>query len=218
MRAAIFDLDGTLADTSLDLLAAGNAPFETDLLDPERDRATAFLGARAMLRAALAQKDAPWDEETVERLYPQVLDAYQRGLCQKTELFPGVLDALDRLKQDGWALGVCTLKPAWLAEPLLEALGVRDYFGAVFGSDSLPYKKPDGRHLTDTIKEAGGDLRRGVLVGDSQTDRDTARNADLPSVLVTFRPAGLDVAAMEPAALLDHYDELNVVLDRVCPA
>ncbi len=208
MRTAIFDLDGTLADTSLDLLAAANACFDRDWLDPEHDRATAFQGGRAMLRVALARRGTPWSEEEVDAHYPRLLSHYEANIDRHTTLFPGVVAALDKLAADEWRLGVCTLKPEGLANLLLTRLGIRGRFHALTGADTLPVKKPDPGHLTGTIALAQGDPARAVLVGDSQTDRDTAKAADIPCVLVTFRPASVDVHAMDAAGNLDHFDNL----------
>ncbi|QHQ35299.1 HAD hydrolase-like protein [Algicella marina] len=213
MRAAIFDLDGTLADTSADLLAAANACFPQTCLTMAEDRALAFQGGRAMLRVALERQGRAWTEETVAELYPRLLEHYERHIARDTRLFPGVEAALDRLALAGWGLGVCTLKPEGLADLLLRKLGVRDRFATLTGQDSLPYKKPDPRHLLDTIAGAGGVPAHSVLIGDSQTDRDTAANADVACILVTFRPDGLDVGAMNAAGLLDHFDDLPALLD-----
>lgn len=215
MKTAIFDLDGTLADTSLDLLAAANACFDRPWLTPEDDLATSYEGGRAMLRVAYTRQGRAWSEAEVDAAYPQLLGHYEKTLSRHSTLFPGVEAALDGLGAAGWRLGVCTLKPEYLAEALLQELGVRDRFHALYGSDSLPYKKPDPRHLHDTVAAAGGDPARAVLVGDSRTDRETARAAQIPCVLVTFRPAGLDVVGMAPEGLLDHYDELAAVLEGV---
>ncbi|MEM9811711.1 MAG: HAD hydrolase-like protein [Pseudomonadota bacterium] len=217
MRTAIFDLDGTLADTSLDLLAAGNACFDAPILSAETDRATAFNGGRAMLRLGFARQGRTWSEADVEEGYPRLLAAYEGALSRHTTLFPGVLETLDLLAEEGWRLGVCTLKPAYLAEALLTDLGVRDRFHALLGQDSLPVKKPDPRHLIETVRQAGGDPARSVLVGDSTTDRETARAAGAPSILVTFRPAGIDVAALAPEALLERYEDLPSILERLVP-
>ncbi|MEO0913362.1 MAG: HAD-IA family hydrolase [Pseudomonadota bacterium] len=218
MRAAIFDLDGTLADTSGDLLAAANACFPAPLLREEADRALAFRGGRAMLRQALERRDGGCDEADVERLFPRLLEHYAEHIDRETTLFPGVVAALDAMSARGWSLGVCTLKPESLAEELLRRLGIRDRFATLLGADSLPFKKPDPRHLFEAVAQSGGRAEASVLIGDSQTDRDTARNAGIPCVLVTFRPAGLDVAAMQPAALLDSFDDLPDLLDGMIPA
>jgi len=215
VTTAIFDLDGTLADTSLDLLAAANACFPAPVLDPVRDRATAFEGGRAMLRAGFDRLGRDWSEADVEAAYPRLLAHYAEAIAVETRLFPGAAAALDGLAAAGWRLGVCTLKPEGLAHELLTRLAVRDRFHALSGADTRPWKKPDPRHLTDTIAAAGGDPARAVLVGDSATDRRTAAAAGVPCILVTFRPAGLDVAAMAPEGLLGHYDGLADALAAV---
>ncbi len=215
MRTAIFDLDGTLADTSADLIAAANACFVDagfEVLDPVADKAIAFGGGRAMLRARIA------DEELVDRLYPVLLGHYEAKIAVQTRLYPGVGGALAMLSYRGWKLGVCTNKPAYLAEILLKKLKIRDVFGAVLGADSLAVRKPDPLHLWETIRLCGGVRERAVLIGDTVTDRVTAKNAGVPCVLVTFGPDGRAVERLEPEGLLEHFDDLPGLLDRLLPA
>lgn len=218
MRTAIFDLDGTLADTSADLLSAANACFDRPWLDPMTDKALAFSGGRAMLRAAAQRAGIAWDAAQIEAQYQAFLKHYADRLDNETTLYPGVTAALDRLATAGWALGVCTLKPAFLADELLQRLAIRDRFGSMLGADSLPVKKPDPEHLFQAITRAGGSAPQAVLIGDTKTDRDTARNARLPCILVSFGPHGMGIADLEPDALLHHYDDLTAVLERVIPA
>lgn len=224
MRTAVFDLDGTLADTSADLIAAANACFGAPLLDPEADRAVGYLGGRAMLRLGFSRRDTststspgPVDEAEVDRWYPRLLDHYAANLDTHTVLYPGVTDALDTLAANGWALAVCTNKPEALAEELLRRLKVRDRFAAMLGADTLPVRKPDPEHLFETIRRAGGQTDRAVLVGDTDTDRDTARNAGLPSVLVAFGPEGTGLSRLTPEAMLHHYDDLADLLHSLVP-
>ena len=221
MRAAIFDLDGTLADTSADLIAAANAALEglevAGRLDPVADAATAFAGGRAMLRLGLERSAAPWSEADVDAGYQPLLDHYGTYIDRHTQLYPGVEAALTRLDAAGWVLGVCTNKPEGLAEDLLQRLGVRSRFGALFGADTLPVRKPDPAHLWATIEALGVARDRAVLIGDTITDRNAARNAGVPCVLVQFGPSGDAVATLEPEALLEHYDALDAVLARVLP-
>ncbi len=221
MRVAIFDLDGTLADTSADLLAAANAALaEAGFAAPLTvacDRAVAFAGGRAMLREGLRRGGAPVDEAVVDAAYPRLLVHYGAHIDRETRVYPGAEAALDRLIAEGWALGVCTNKPEGLAETLLGRLGLRKHFGPVLGADSRAWRKPDPRHLWETIALAGGVPGRAVLVGDTVTDRETARAAGVPCVLVGFGPDEQAVAALEPEALLDHYDDLGAVLRRLVP-
>jgi phosphoglycolate phosphatase len=221
MRVAIFDLDGTLADTSADLVAGANAALAEAghgaPLDPLLDQRIAFAGGRAMLRAGLERRGLT-DEAEVERLFPRLLHFYEAGLAVHTSLYDGAEAALERLAADGWRLGVCTNKPERLALLLIGELGLTRHFAALLGADSLPVRKPDPRHLLETIARAGGTPERAVLVGDTANDREAARAAGVPCVLVGFGPEAAAAAALEPEALIAHYDELADVLERLVPA
>jgi phosphoglycolate phosphatase len=219
MRTVIFDLDGTLADTSGDLIAAANACFAQmgagDLLHPTQDAGTALRGGRAMLRLGLGRIAHPEAEAMIDRYYPVLLEAYGAAIDVHTVMYPGAMEAVARLSRDGYAVGICTNKPAGLAETLMTRLGVRDAFASLVGADTLPVRKPDPAPLIEAVRRAGGDPARSLLVGDTVTDRETARAAGVPSVLVTFGPGGEDVAALEPEALIGHYDELHGVVARL---
>jgi phosphoglycolate phosphatase len=217
MRAAIFDLDGTLADTSADLIAAANACFDAPQLDPVKDASTAFAGGRAMLRLGLGRMNSPWTEADVDGLYPHLLDFYGQNIDIHTRLYPGVEAALDRLASSGWALGICTNKPEGLAEDLVRRLGIRDRFQVLYGADSLPYRKPDARHLLDTIAAVGGDPARSALVGDTITDRKAGANASVPVVLVLFGPEGEGVLDLQPDQTIASYENLPRVLEDMHP-
>lgn len=221
MRAAVFDLDGTLADTSDDLIAAANDTFaETGLgrpLHPGRDRAVAFAGGRAMLRAGFARRDAAWDEADVSRLYPRLVELYGEALDVHTRLYDGVEAALGQLANAGWALGICTNKPERLAALLLDRLGVRRRFAAIVGADTLTVRKPDPRHVLETIARAGGVREQAVLVGDTATDREAARRAGVPCVLVGFGPDRDAAELLAPEAFIDHFDHLPDLLERLVP-
>ncbi len=215
MRCVIFDLDGTLADTSGDLIAAANACFRGlglgDLLDPRTDAGTALRGGRAMLRLGFGRIKG-FGEEEVDRQYPLLLQHYARDLDRHSFMYPGAMDAVEALKADGYAVGICTNKPEGLAEDLMTRLGVRDAFASLVGADTLPVRKPDPEHLFEAARRAGGDLDKLVLVGDSDTDRNTSKAARCPSILVTFGPSGEDMAALEPEALLHDYANLSQVV------
>ncbi len=215
MRTVIFDLDGTLADTSGDLIAAANACFRGlglgDLLDPARDAATALRGGRAMLNLGFSRVTGVEAGE-VDRQYPVLLEAYAQDIDTHTFLYPGAMLAVDQLKSDGYAVGIATNKPERLAEQLMRSLGVRDVFGSLIGADTLPVRKPDPEHHFEAVRRAGGDPVRSLLVGDTATDRDTSRNAGVPSVLVTFGPGRDDVLALDPEATIDDFAELPGVV------
>lgn len=210
----VFDLDGTLADTSGDLVAAANACFRArgmgDLLDPVADALIAFQGGRAMLRAGYARMSAemllPPGAEDED--YPRLLGHYGEAIAVHTRLYPGVEAALDRLEAAGHRLAVCTNKPEALAETLLRELGLRDRFGAMIGADTLPVRKPDPRPYQAAVEGVGGVVARSFLVGDTETDRRTAAAAGVRVALVSFGPEGMGIARLAPDALLEHFDAL----------
>ncbi len=211
MRTVVFDLDGTLADTSGDLLAAANACFralgEGDVLRPDTDAGTALRGGKAMLTLGLTRLGR-MDQALVEQYYPMLLEAYGSAIDHHTVMYPGAMQAVAELTAMGYGVGICTNKPEALAEKLMTSLGVRGAFGALVGADTLPVRKPDPEPLFETARRLGGNPSNTVLIGDSVTDRETARSAGVPSVLVTFGPSGEDMAALEPEALLHDYADL----------
>jgi phosphoglycolate phosphatase len=219
MTAVIFDLDGTLADTSGDLLAAANHCFRDmglgDVLGPG-DAGVALRGGRAMLRLGLTRVDR-LDEAIIDRYYSVLLEAYGAAICEHTTIYDGAMEAVEVLRSRGYGVGICTNKPAGLADQLLRDLGVRDVFGSLVGADTLPVRKPDPAPLFEAARLLGGDPRACILIGDSDTDRNTAKAAGVPSVLVTFGPAGGDMAALQPEALLDDYAALPSVAAALLP-
>lgn len=218
MRSVIFDLDGTLADTSGDLIAAANVCFEGlglgALLDPAKDAGTALRGGRAMLSLGFSRVDG-FGEDEILRQYPVLLEAYAKDIDTHTVMYDGAMDAVEALKSAGYGVGIATNKPEGLAEELMKRLGVRDAFASLVGADTLPVRKPDPEHLFEAARRLGGDPAKTCLVGDSDTDRNTALAAGVPSILVTFGPSGEDMAALKPEALIDDFAELPSVVERL---
>ncbi len=221
MRTVIFDLDGTLADTSADLVAAANACFRDlgagDMLDPAADALTAFQGGRAMLRLGFARLGRG-DEAAVDAQYPRLLTAYEADIDRHSRLYPGALRAVETLRAEGFATGICTNKPERLARILLDRLGAGRHFASLVGADTLAVRKPDPAPYRASVERAGGTLARSMLVGDTETDRLTAAAAGVPVALVTFGPEGQGVARLAPEALLDHFDDLPALARRTLGA
>ncbi len=213
----VFDLDGTLADTSGDLVAAANACFRArglgDLLDPVADALIAFHGGRAMLRAGYGRmsSDTLLPPGAEDEDFDSLLSHYGAAIAVHTQLYPGVEAALDRLAADGHRLAVCTNKPEALAETLLRELGIRDRFGAMIGADTLPVRKPDPRPYHAAVERAGGTVARSFLVGDTETDRKTAAAAGVRVALVSFGPEGEAISRLAPEVLLAHFDQLPAI-------
>lgn len=213
----VFDLDGTLADTSGDLVAAANACFRArglgDLLDPVADALIAFHGGRAMLRAGYGRmsSDTLLPPGAEDEDFDSLLSHYGTAIAVHTQLYPGVEAALDRLAADGHRLAVCTNKPEALAETLLRELGIRDRFGAMIGADTLPVRKPDPRPYQAAVEGAGGTVAQSFLVGDTETDRKTAAAAGVRVALVSFGPEGEAISRLAPEVLLAHFDQLPAI-------
>ena len=215
MRTVVFDLDGTLADTSADLLAAANACLPGGAVLGPADTLTAFHGGRAMLRLGFTRLGRVWSEADVDSAYPVLLEAYAQAIAVHTTLYPGAMAAVEALKLQGFAVAICTNKPEALAEQLLQQLGVRDAFGALVGADTLPTRKPDAAPYVAAVERAGGVVARSMLVGDTETDRLTGLAVGVPVALVTFGPEGAGVARLQPEALLDHFDDLPALAARL---
>lgn len=216
MRTVVFDLDGTLADTSGDLIAAANVCFRQmgagDLLDPARDAGTALRGGRAMLTLGLERLGRAAEEDVLRTYYPILLDAYAEAIDVHTVFYPEAMETVRALARDGYKVAICTNKPEHLARLLMQRMGALESFGALIGADTLATRKPDPEPLREAARRAGGDPAQALLVGDTITDRETARAAGRPSVLVGFGPGGQDVAAMAPEAVIGHFDELPTVV------
>ena len=223
MHGVVFDLDGTLADTAADLIAAANAVFvhlgHGPVLEPWRDAQVAMQGGgRAMLNYGFKGLGIAKSEQEIEALYPLIISSYGENLCVHSTLFDGCKEALQTLEGAGIALGVCTNKPGALAVPLLHELGIAHHFGALIAADTLAVRKPHPAPYLEVVNRLGVDVNNTVLVGDSVTDRETARAAGVASVLVTFGPLGEQVRSLDPDHLLGHFNDLgDLVADIFAP-
>jgi phosphoglycolate phosphatase len=211
MPLLVFDLDGTLADTAGDLVNALNVVLAAENL-PTVDLATGrpFVGggAKALIRRGLTAAGVTASEARLDAMVELFLQHYEAHIADESFLFDGVVHALDRFGSAGFAFAVCTNKVEHPAVMLLEALGVADRFKAICGKDTFSVSKPDGRALIETIARAGGDPRRAVMIGDSKTDIDTARDAAVPVVAVSFGYTDQPIATYAPDRVIAHYDEL----------
>jgi phosphoglycolate phosphatase len=217
---AVFDLDGTLADTAPDLVATLNVVLGDEGLPPlalADARNMIGHGARIMIQRGLEAARREVAPARLDDLYRQFLAYYADHLCVETELFPGVVEALDILEAQGFRFAVCTNKIEAHSVKLLEALGIADRFAAICGRDSFPYIKPDPRHLALTIDRAGGTPSRAVMIGDSKTDIDTAQAAGIPVVAVTFGYTDVPLEGLRPDKLIEHFDDLPRAIGQVMP-
>jgi phosphoglycolate phosphatase len=208
---AVFDLDGTLADTAGDLVATLNVILDQEGLPPlpvERARDMIGAGARALIERGFESQRRDLAPAHLEALFDRFMVHYGDNICVDTTLFPGVEGALDRLEAAGFLLAICTNKVESHSIKLLSELGIGHRFAFNAGRDTFPYFKPDARHITSTIARAGGDPRRAVMVGDSNTDILAARNARIPVIAVPFGYTETPVRQLGPDRVIEHFDEL----------
>ncbi len=218
----VLDLDGTLVDTAGDLVATLNAILEPEGMAPvEVEAATTMVGhgARVMLERAFTHHGQSITPERLDELTDRFLAYYSEHIAEMSRPFPGAEAALDRFAAAGWRLAVCTNKHEQPAKKLLGVLGLAGRFAAITGQDTFGFRKPDPRHLTETIRLAGGSEGSAVMVGDSPTDVDTAIAAGVPVIAVTFGYSAVPVAELGATQLIDHFDELwDAVAEVRAPA
>ena len=210
-RTILFDLDGTLVDTAPDLAGAMNAVLGRDgrpHLPVAAVRAMVGRGAQVLIEKGFAATGASADPERLPGLVENFLDYYRLNLTANSVPFVGAREVVADFAAQGARLGVCTNKPFDLAEALLRELDFRSPFHSVRGADSAPYKKPDPRHVYDTLTLAGGSHGEAVLIGDSETDVKAARAAGIPVVLVSFGYTETPVTELGGDAIIDHFRDL----------
>ena len=209
-RAVIFDLDGTLVDTAPDLMRATNhvlGGMGRRPLEMSEVRAFVGHGARALLTRGLAATGGLPEGYDVEPDYKRFVEYYSANIAHGSAPFPGLLRLLDRLKAEGFGMGVCTNKLERLSVQLLEALDLTKYFGSVVGPDTLGIAKPDPRPFFEAVNRLELDNPRAVMVGDSETDILTARNAGVPVLAVPFGYTPRPVEDFGPDRMIAHFDE-----------
>lgn len=206
-----FDLDGTLVESAPDLIASVNSILVAEGLTPmalEEARPFISRGARWLLQWGLANGGVPEPAARAAALFDSFINYYSAHLADESQPFPGVIDALNVLREAGAKLVVCTNKPTALSHSLLTKLGMVDLFDGIVGIDAVTAAKPAAAHLIEAVRAVGGDLTRTIMVGDADTDAGTARAAGTPLILVDFGYTEIPAAELAPDILLHHFDEL----------
>ena len=188
----LFDLDGTLADTAPDLMKAHNHVmnkfgYSSKSMDEIRNlvgRGAAVMIGRSIWGSARKELSKISDEKIKKDMTKEFIKFYENNLVVETQLLKGVENFLYWAKSNGISMGVCTNKQEKLAIDLLKKLDIYKYFEYVAGCDTFSFNKPDPRHLTDVVEIIGGNLKKTIMVGDSEVDANSAQNAKLPFVLV----------------------------------
>ena len=188
----LFDLDGTLIDTAPDLMNAHNHVmqkfgYETKSTNEIRNlvgKGAASMIGRSLWNQARNELKKIDDERIKSKMVDEFIDYYGKNIAVESKLIPGVLDFLKWCKNNNISMAVCTNKTEHLAVDLLKKIKVYDYFEYVAGHNTFDYCKPDPRHLTNVIEIIQGELNKSIMIGDSETDSESAKAAGLPFILL----------------------------------
>ena len=188
----LFDLDGTLVDTAPDLMRAHNhvmKKFGYPTKSTEEIRNLVGKGAAALIGRSIwgqAKKEfhSVIDLKIKDEMSKEFVNYYGKNIINESTLIKGVKDFLIWCKDQNVSMAVCTNKQEYLSNDLLKKIGIYDFFEYVAGSDTFDYCKPDPRHLTSVVEILDGDLNKTIMIGDSETDANAAKAAEIPVILL----------------------------------
>lgn len=218
-KLLIFDLDGTLINSALDLALAVNymlAQLGRDTFDDEIIHGWVGNGALMLVQRALSGTrhiDEALDKAYVEKALKIFLDYYAKNLCNATLPYPNVPQTLHTLKEKGYTLAIVTNKPFAFVAPILKGLEMDGLFALVLGGDSLNEKKPHPMPLLHVCDTLGFDVTSSVMIGDSKNDILSANACGMDSVGVTYGyNYGEDIGVHKPTMIIDDFSELLELL------
>jgi len=209
--AVVLDLDGTLVDTAPDLARATNHVLRQNgrrAVSLDEIRMLVGHGARKLIKRGFALTGLALAEDRVEPLFEEFIDYYGTHISELSRPFPGVIALLERCRDAGIRLAVCTNKQESLSLKLLGALELSGYFSAVVGADTMGVAKPDPAPYREAVRRAGASIPRSLMVGDSGTDVLLARAVGVPVIAVSFGYSDRPVAEFGPDHLVDHFDDI----------
>tara|TARA_B100000678_G_C18147299_1_gene477375 strand:- start:191 stop:880 length:690 start_codon:yes stop_codon:yes gene_type:complete len=188
----LFDLDGTLVDTAPDLLSAHNYVmkkfgYNTKNIDEIKDivgKGAAFMLGRSIWGSARKELSSISNQKIKDKMIKEFLDFYGKNIVVKSKLVKGVYEFLKWAKSNNISMAVCTNKQEHLAVSLLKEIKIYDFFEYVSGRNTFDYCKPDPKHLTSTIEIMNGDIKKSLMIGDSENDADAAKAAGIPMILL----------------------------------
>ena len=211
----LFDLDGTLVDTAPDLMDAHNHVMkkfghkEKELSDI---KSLAGKGAWVMMQRSFREEIK--DEKIKKEMTKEFIDFYSQNIDKGSKPINGVMEFLKWAKAKNISMAVCTNKQERLAVDLLKKLRMYEYFEYVAGSDTFPFNKPDPRHLTDVVEIIQGDLKKTIMVGDSEVDGMSAENAKIPFVLVKDGYTEKSTKEIKHDELIEDFKNFNKVIEK----
>ena len=211
----LFDLDGTIVNTAPDLMAAHNhvmRKFGHSEKKLEDIKSLAGKGAWVMMQRSF--KEEIKDEKTKKEMTKEFIDFYSKNIDKNSVPIKGVIDFFNWAKNKNISMAVCTNKQERLAIDLLKKLDLFKFFEYVAGSDTFAFNKPDPRHLTDVVEIIGGDLKKTIMVGDSEVDAASAHNAKLPFVLVKGGYTEKTDKEIKHDVLISDFNEFGKIIEK----
>lgn len=219
LKAIIFDLDGTLVDSARDLQDATNVLLSEQGLRPvSLDEVKSMIGDGAAKLVERAIVATGGDNTRLPELVARFLKIYEGNASRHTQAYPGVPDTLKSLHGLGLALAVVTNKPYAATLEILEALGLRGFFGAVVGGDTLAERKPHPAPLLLALERLGVAPEAALMVGDNYHDAQAARAAGVRAFAVTYGYSHKPHAELGADRLIDAMPELLPVAERAAAA
>lgn len=215
MFTIVFDLDGTLIDTAPDLIHTLNLILTQEGLPAvpyAHARNLIGGGPRILIERALAAEGRNCATEEIDRLYAAFVAYYAEHIADRSRPFPGLDQALDDLSAAGHRLAVCTNKLEWLSLRLLKALNMAQRFAAICGPDTFGVQKPNPEVFRQTVRRAGGEPERAIMIGDSRTDIHTGRAAHVPVIAVDFGYTDVPIASLQPDRIISAFSELPTAI------
>ena len=218
----LFDLDGTLIDTAPDLMNAHNhvmQKFGYETKSTNEIRNLVGKGAASMIGKSLwnqARKELKKidDERIKSKMVDEFIDYYGKNIAVESKLIPGVLDFLKWCKNNNISMAVCTNKTEHLAVDLLKKIKVYDFFEYVAGHNTFDYCKPDPRHLTNVIEIIQGELNKSIMIGDSETDSESAKAAGMPFVLLEDGYTDKSINEIYHNHLIKDFNGIELIINK----
>ncbi len=212
----LFDLDGTLVDTAPDLMAAHNHVMRKfGHTEKQISAIKSLAGKGTWMMMQKSFKEEINDEKIKNEMTKEFLDFYSKNIDKESRPIEGVFNFLKWAKSKNISMAVCTNKQERLAIDLLKKLNMIDYFEYTAGSDTFEFNKPDPRHLTDVIEIINGDLKKTIMIGDSEVDANSAHNANLPFILIEGGYTEKSVNEIKHNFLIKNYNNLHSIIEKL---
>ena len=213
----VFDLDGTLINSAPDLCYALNQTLsEINIPEITLQEVMGYLGdgALELIKRGITKYSNINNFDT-ELLRLRFLEIYDNCLLNKTDFYPNVLQSLKDLKKMDFTLAICTNKPELLAKRIIDGLDGSSFFDRITGGDTYEFRKPDPRHLINTILETGKKVETAIMIGDSENDINCAKKANIPSIAVNFGYSKVPVESLKPDLVMSDYINLTQHIEDI---